>query len=921
MPADENGLSDPKDAQLREDRRLLGRFLGEVIREQVSEAMLERIESIRQTAVNFRRSEDDPDADTGRVKAQLEAQLDALDIEQTLHVVRAFSYFSHLLNIAEDAQQHRRRRAHAEAGASPRPGSFVHALARVHAAGLTPDRLRAWFARAQVSPVLTAHPTEVQRQSILDCEREIARLIEAPQDAARDAALRREVLRLWLTSMLRLAKLDVKDEIENGLAYFDMTFFAVLPEVYADLEAALAARFGPGGDYALPAFLSIGTWIGGDRDGNPFVTAEVLEYALNEQARRVFTLYLERVDALGSALSVSTRIKAAPPEIEALADASGDDSPYRSDEPYRRAFSAIYARLAASAQTLTGLEARPAPTVVQPAYPGPEAFAADLDVIARGLEAQGAGRLAQGALRDLRRQVSVFGFHLAPVDLRQDAGTHEAVVAELLARAGVETDYGSLDEAARVALLARELAGPRPLRSPHLDYSPLLRSELAILATAAAGLKRFGARAVPHSVISHCTSVSDLLEVGVLLREAGLLRPADPPRLDLDIIPLFESITDLERAHEVLEAALQQPVYRAWLAARGDSQEVMLGYSDSNKDGGFLTSSWSLHKASSALLEVAQRHGVRLRLFHGRGGTIGRGGGPSHDAILAQPAGTVDGALRITEQGEVIASKYADPESGRRNLEILVASVIEASLGERPRTDAEREHDAGVMEALSALALRAYRTLVRETPGFIEYFRASTPIAEIADLNIGSRPATRKGSARLEDLRAIPWVFSWSQCRVMLPGWYGFGSAVEGWVEREGRSLEVLRAMHERWAFFRSLLSNIDMVLAKTDLGIASRYAELVPDAALRTRVFGMIESEWHRTRTWLRAITGRNEFLEDNPTLARSIRNRFPYLDPLNHLQIELLERYRAGDTDERTKRAIHLTINGVAAGLRNSG
>jgi len=921
MPADENGLSDTKDAQLRDDRRLLGRLLGEVIREQVGDAMLERIESIRQTAVGFRRSEDDPEADAAGVKAALEAQLDALDIEQTLHVVRAFSYFSHLLNIAEDVQQHRRRHAHAEAAAPPRPGSVVHALARARDAGTTPDALRTWFARARVSPVLTAHPTEVQRQSILDCEREIARLIELPQDDTRDTALRREVLRLWLTSMLRLAKLDVKDEIANGLAYFDMTFFDVLPKIYADLEVALADQFGLGDGFWLPPFLSVGTWIGGDRDGNPYVTAEVLEHALREQARRVFALYLRRVDALGNALSVSTRIKAVPPEVAALAEASGDDSPYRSDEPYRRAFSGIYARLAASALALAEHQARPAPTVRQPAYPGPEAFAADLDRIARGLEAQGAGLLAQGTLHALRRQVGVFGFHLAPIDLRQDAGTHAQVVAELLARAGVEADYAGLDEAARVALLARELGGPRPLRSPHLDYSPLVTSELAILSAAAQGLQRFGARAVPHTVISHCTSVSDLLEVGVLLREVGLLRPGDPPQLALDIIPLFESIADLERAQDVLDAALRQPVYRAWVAARGESQEIMLGYSDSNKDGGFLTSSWSLHKASSALLEVAQRHGVRLRLFHGRGGTIGRGGGPSHDAILAQPAGTVDGALRMTEQGEVIASKYADPESGRRNLEILVASVVEASLAERPRTDAEREHDAEVMESLSALALRAYRALVIETPGFLDYFRASTPIAEIADLNIGSRPASRKGSSRLEDLRAIPWVFSWSQCRVMLPGWYGFGSAVEGWVEREGRPLEVLRTMHARWPFFRTLLSNIDMVLAKTDLGIASRYAELVQDAALRVRVFGMIESEWHRTRTWLRAITGRTEFLEDNPTLARSIRNRFPYLDPLNHLQIELLERYRAGDTDERTKRAIHLTINGVAAGLRNSG
>ncbi len=922
MPAAEaNGLSDAKDDQLREDRRLLGRLLGEVIREQVGEAMFARIESIRQTAVNFRRSEDDPDVDTARVQVELESQLDALDIEQTLHVVRAFSYFSHLLNIAEDAQQHRRRRAYAAAHAPPRPGSFTHALERVAQAGVSPDALRTWFARARVSPVLTAHPTEVQRQSILDCEREIARLIELPQDAARDDALHAEVLRLWLTSMLRIAKLKVEDEIANGLRYFEMTFFTVLPQVYAELEAALAARFGADNAFALPAFLSIGTWIGGDRDGNPTVTAAVLKHALTEHAQRVFAFYLDRVDALGKALSVSTRIKSAPPEIVALAETSGDDSPYRSDEPYRRAFSLIYARLAASAESFIGMQPRTPPIVAQPAYPGPEAFAADLDAIARALEAQGAGRLAQGALRDLRRQVSVFGFHLAPIDLRQDAGEHERVVAELLGQAGVEAGYAELDEAARIALLAQELAGPRPLRLPYLEYSPLVRSELAIFATAADGLMRFGPGAIPHTVISHCTSVSDLLEVGVLLREAGLLRPGDPPRLAVDIVPLFESIADLERAHDVLDTALRQPVYRAWVTARGNEQEIMLGYSDSNKDGGYLTSNWSLHKASIALVEVARRHGVRLRLFHGRGGTIGRGGGPSHDAILAQPAGSVDGALRLTEQGEVIASKYADPESGRRNLEILVASVIEASLAERPRSDAEREHDAQAMESLSALALQAYRALVQETPGFLEYFRASTPIAEIADLNIGSRPAARKGSARLEDLRAIPWVFSWSQCRVMLPGWYGVGAAVESWVEREGGSLDVLQAMHARWPFFRTLLSNIDMVLAKTDLGIAARYAELVPDPTLRARVFGQIAAEWQRTRTWLRAITGRGEFLEDNPTLARSIRNRFPYLDPLNHLQIELLKRYRAGDTDERTKRAIHLTINGVAAGLRNSG
>jgi len=442
-----------------------------------------------------------------------------------------------------------------------------------------------------------------------------------------------------------------------------------------------------------------------------------------------------------------------------------------------------------------------------------------------------------------------------------------------------------------------------------------------VLAAAADGARRFGARAAPHYVISHCESVSDLLEVGVLLREAGLLRPGPQPQLKMDIIPLFESIADLERSGAIIDRALKLPLYRAWVDARGGEQEVMLGYSDSNKDGGYLASSWSLHEASTELVRVCHAHGVRLRLFHGRGGTVGRGGGPSYDAILAQPPGSVDGALRLTEQGEVIASKYADPERGRHNLETLAAATLEASLGARPRSDAERDRHAKAMEELSSIAFRAYCALVKETPGFLEYFRASTPIAEIADLNIGSRPAARRHSARLQDLRAIPWVFSWSQCRLMLPGWYGFGAAVEQWLAQPGGSLEELREMHARWAFFRTVLSNLDMVLAKTDLAIASRYAELVPDAGLRKRVFGDISAEWHRTRRRLAEITGRDELLADNPTLARSIRSRFPYLDPLNHLQVELLRRYRAGDTDARTKRAIHLTINGVAAGLRNSG
>ena len=907
--------AEAKEHLLREDRRLLGRLLGDAIREQVGEEMLHRIELIRQTAVAFRRTE----SGAQEAKSELEGLLNALDIEQTLHVVRAFSYFSHLLNIAEDTQQNRRRHAHAEAGSPPRPGSMAYALARLRDEGLRGEQLLAWFERARVSPVLTAHPTEVQRQSILDCEREIARLLATPRDAPRDARLRREVLRLWLTSMLRLTKLEVTDEIKNGLAYFRMTFLEELPRLYDDLERALQEDFGLARAPWLAPFLTVGSWIGGDRDGNPNVTARTLSTALAQQAELILEHYLGEVNALGMELSISTRVKPVPQALRELADASGDDSPYRRDEPYRRALAGIYARLAASDEALAGRRAALQPSARRPPYASAQELAADLEVVDRALAEQGAGRLAQGRLARLRRLVSVFGFHLAPIDLRQSSDEHQACVAELLARAGVEAHYAALDEEARIALLARELAGPRPLRSPHLEYSQRVQRELAILDAAAEGRRRFGARAVPHYVISHCESVSDLLEVGVLLREVGLLMPGAPSGLGMDIIPLFESIADLERSGAIIDRALKLPLYRSWIESRGGEQEVMLGYSDSNKDGGYLASSWSLHEASTGLVRVCHAHGVRLRLFHGRGGTVGRGGGPSYDAILAQPADSVDGALRLTEQGEVIASKYADPETGRRNLETLAAATLEASLGARPH--GERERDAKAMEQLSSLAYRAYCALVKETPGFLDYFRASTPIAEIADLNIGSRPSARRGSARLEDLRAIPWVFSWSQCRLMLPGWYGFGSAVEQWLARPGSDLEQLRAMHQRWAFFRSVLSNMDMVLAKTDLAVASRYAELVPDEPLRRRVFGDIAAEWHRTRHWLAQIAGRAELLADNPTLARSIRSRFPYLDPLNHLQVELLRRYRAGDTDARTKRAIHLTINGVAAGLRNSG
>jgi phosphoenolpyruvate carboxylase len=901
---------------LREETRYLGRVLGQVLRDQTGVEGYERVESIRQEAVRFRRA---GDTVAQAVRAGLEAQLNALSREHTLDVVRAFSYFLHLLNVAEDRQTNRLALERESDGAAPAPGSFSFALASVRAGGSGEAELDQWLLRAMVVPVLTAHPTEVQRQSILDCERDIAAALSqleserlpAGERARIEARLHARVLTLWQTAMIRLSRLRVIDEIENALSFYRLTFLTEIPRLYGEIEALLGGK-------SAPVLLRMGSWIGGDRDGNPFVTAEVLREAVKRQARTAFAHYLEEVHALGAELSMSLRLVEPTAALLRLAHAARDPSRHRQDEPYRQALSGIYSRLAATAHARAGfISPREPHRAIEP-YADEAAFAADLRVIADSLAGHGAAQLAAVRLKPLLRALSVFGFHLAAIDLRQNADVHEVVVAELLAAVGVESNYLALNEAARVALLQRELATPRPLVSPHLAYGDKTRSELAILRAAAEIHALYGPAALPHYVISKAAAVSDLLEVALLLKEVGLFTPETG--LAMDIVPLFETIADLENSRGVMQAAFALPAYRRWVAGRGDVQEVMLGYSDSNKDGGYLTANWALHKAERMLVDVHRDAGVRLRLFHGRGGTVGRGGGPAYDAIRAQPKGAVDGALRLTEQGEIIGSKYADRDVGRRNLETLVAATLEASF-QRPGTGESGGRFDAVMDALSGHSYAAYRSLVYETPGFADYFRASTPVAEIADLNIGSRPASRTASQRIEDLRAIPWVFSWSLCRLMLPGWYGFGTAIETWCAERPDGMNILGDMYREWLFFRTVISNMEMVLAKSDLAVASRYADLVPDAALRETVFGRIRDEWHRTVNAVRSITGQDSLLADNPALARSIRDRLPYLDPLNHLQLELLRRHRGGRTDERVKRGIHLTINGIAAGLRNSG
>ncbi|MGE0803104.1 MAG: phosphoenolpyruvate carboxylase [Lautropia sp.] len=906
-----------------EDIRLLGRILGEVIREKEGKDVYDLVERVRQLSVAYRLKQE---AAAGRT---LDRLLKNLTVEQAVSVIRAFSYFSHLANLAEDRHVIRKRTA-AERAGQAQNGSLALTFERLARAGVRADDIASLLARAHVSPVLTAHPTEVQRKSILDAERAIAELLEAREIATRErdrraneALMRARVTQLWQTRMLRNSRLSVADEIENALSYYRTTFLRQIPALYQEIEEAL-----PG--HRIATFFRMGNWIGGDRDGNPNVSAETLRTALQRQAEVAIRYYLVEVHELGAELSLSALLAPPTEAMRALADASPDHGVHREDEPYRRALIGIYARLAATLTELTGTEALRHAVPPQNPYDSAEQFLAELRTIAASLSSHHAQALVAPRLAPLIRAVQVFGFHLATVDLRQSSDQHERVVAELLRIARIEPDYASLAEPERRALLVRMLNDARPLRVHGADYSEHARGELAIFEAARDLLARFGRAALRHYIISHTEDVSDLLELLLLQKEAGLMRGTldDGAVSALIVVPLFETIGDLRSAAPIMLGYYAIPGVLDMIRRSGAEQDVMLGYSDSNKDGGFFTSSWELYRAELALVELfGAVEGVTLRLFHGRGGTVGRGGGPSYQAILAQPPGTVNGQIRLTEQGEVIASKYGHPLIGRRSLETLAAATLEATLLQPTRSAPQRFLDAAA--ALSDASMAAYRRLVYQTPGFTDYFFDTTPLREIAELNIGSRPASRKASRAIEDLRAIPWSFSWGQCRVALPGWCGFGSGVRAYLdavpaERDAR-LELLRRMFRQWPFFQTLLSNLDMVLAKSDLGIAARYLELVADRKAGKRIFGAIEAEWRATAEALERITGEATRLAGNPGLARSIEYRFPYLDPLNHLQVELLRRYRQrrdGDPlNIRVQRGIHISINGIAAGLRNTG
>jgi phosphoenolpyruvate carboxylase len=879
------------------DVRFLGRLLGDVIRTYGGHALLDRIEAIRAASVDRYRGIANPRG--------LAAGWETLSLDETVAFVRSFMLFSMLANLAEDRQ----------GAVAEKDSTLESALDFLGKQGLERSQAAALLEHALITPVLTAHPTEVMRKSMLDHRNRIAALMRQRDAGLRETAngelieeaIAAQIALLWQTRALRHERLYVADEVDIALTYLRDIFLPVMPVLYARWERLLGQR--------PPSFLRLGSWIGGDRDGNPHVTADSLRLALGRASQALIADYLEQLNALGAELSLSSERAVVSDAVQKLAANSADRNPARADEPYRRAITGMYARLAATYQNLTGRAAPRPATVSALAYPDAMSLRADLTILEQSLRSESKVGLTSGSgLSRLNRAVETFGFHLARLDLRQNADVHARVVAELLKVGGVCPDYEALSEAERVALLRRELANERLLASPYSNYSPETQAELGIVRAAAEAHLRYGPDCIATYIISKCDSVSDLLEVNILLKEAGLYRGRGNASATIMAVPLFETIADLQRSPHVMQAWLAMPETAAITKSFG-YQEVMVGYSDSNKDGGYLTSVWSLHQATRTLAAIFEESATAMQVFHGRGGAVGRGGGSSFAAIRAQPHGTVRGRIRITEQGEIIAAKYGTCESAAANLESITAATLLASLENASLSGASGPRFAAAMESLSQEAFRAYRSLVYETEGFSAFFRQMTPLLEISELKIGSRPASRTSSQRIEDLRAIPWVFSWAQARVMLPGWYGAGQALRA------ADQGLLREMFDAWPFFRATVDNLEMVLSKSDMSIAAHYLTLVEDKRLGDTLFDRIRDMWLATQESLLAITGQARLLEKHPALDSSIRLRLPYIEPLNLLQVELLKRHRAGESDPRVREGIQLSINAIATALRNSG
>jgi len=924
MGRDENG------GELARDVRLLGNALGDVLREQGGEALLQNVERIR-ALTKEARAQRGQDA----AEAELDALFGGMPFGQALPVLKAFTTYFQLVNLAEQKEIVRvnRRRAF-KAGDKPRPESVRDAVQRLCESGVTADQMRALIGSLSIQLVFTAHPTEAKRRSVQEKLHRISDYLgrlEEPQTSRSDQErleldITAEIEILWQTDEVRQRRLSVLDEARNILFYFGETLFQVTPRLYADLEKALAQWY-PGETFDIPVFLEYGSWVGGDRDGNPTITLEHTAEVLRLHRDRVLSLYIPAVRILSDRLSQSRHYvgvsealeDSLAQDAERLPQVAAEAAGRSPTEPYRRKCEFIWERLR---RTEAGDEG---------GYGSAAEFIADLETIRTSLEQNGGHYTARRALAPLLFQARLFGFHLARLDIREHKDKYLGALAAVLRDQG--TEWAALTETEKVALLEQEIGGRRPLVPTKLEFDDETNTTLGLFRLVSDRMEALGPAAVGSLILSMASDVSDVLAVLLLAKEARLadLQDGVDGWSRVDVVPLFETIEDLENAPDVIDTLLSNSLYRRNVSLRGGSQEVMVGYSDSNKDGGYLTANWKLYAAQARLATVAKRHGVTLRLFHGRGGAVGRGGGPAGKAILAQPPGSVQGRLKITEQGEVIAARYFDQDIAYRNLEQIVHAVLMASAEQGAGAGETPPEWAQVMEEVSDTAFRAYRALVYDDPHFVRFFQEATPVGELAQLNIGSRPPKRTASDRIEDLRAIPWVFSWMQSRYTLPGWYGVGAALAGYADKSPEHLMRLREMYRRWPFFTTMLDNSQMSLAKADMDIAARYARLVGDQKMAQRIYQTIAAEFERSVAIICRITDQDALLDNQPVLQKSIRLRNPYVDPLSFLQVELLRRLRAlppeGDSEELKaqrrdlRAAVLLSINGVAAGVKNTG
>ena len=934
---------------IREEVSILTDLLTDVTRKILSPETFEKIEMMEDLAVHSKYQE-------------LKEIVEELTTEEMVYISRYFSILPLLINISEDVDL-----AYEINHQNNIDQDYLGKLSTTIDLISTRENAKEILENLNVVPVLTAHPTQVQRKTMLDLTNHIHTLLRQHRDVKAGLVnekkwlgnLRRYIELMMQTDMIRDKKLKVTNEITNVMEYYNSSFLQAITNFMVEYKRLAEER---GIKLDNPKPITMGMWIGGDRDGNPFVTAETLKLSATLQSEVILNYYIDKVYTLYRTFSLSTNLSETSQAVAEMAALSTDKSVYRENEPYRRAFHYIQSKLiqtllylkegnfsnegqrltdraekTLSAKTTPSLsnkgreiipnyiQSRISETLTElkkeqtPSYKTAKEFKEDLQVIYDSLIEHHGEALVTGDLTELLQAVDVFGFFLASIDMRQDSSVHEACVAELLASANIVKDYSSLSEEEKCQVLLKQLLeDPRILSATHEPKSELLQKELEIFKTARQLKDALGEEVIKQNIISHSTSVSDLLELAIMLKEVGLI---DENGTRVQIVPLFETIEDLDNSCETMEKYLSLPIAQKWIASKNNYQEIMLGYSDSNKDGGYLSSCWTLYKAQQQLTAIGDKFGVKITFFHGRGGTVGRGGGPTYEAITSQPLRSINDRIRLTEQGEVIGNKYGNKDAAYYNLEMLVSAAINRMVTHKKSDTHTSNKYERIMDQVVERSYQIYRDLVFGDERFYDYFFESSPIKAISSFNIGSRPAARKTITEIGGLRAIPWVFSWSQSRVMFPGWYGVGSSFKEFIDQDPENnLAFLQLMYKRWPFFKSLLSNVDMVLSKSNMNIAFEYAQLCEDQNVRD-IFNIILDEWQLTKNVILEIEGHDELLAENTYLRDSLDYRMPYFNVLNYIQLELIKRQRNGQLTPDQEKLIHITINGIATGLRNSG